>query len=81
MFMIDSDLLEQCRSVSRQTGLSQSEQIRRGIRSWLESTGWPLANDGIDALEGEALVAASEEHAPQSRKHRLLRQISQTSEF
>jgi len=68
MFMIDLDLLEQCRSITRQTGVSQSEQIRRGIRSWLESTGWPLAGAREDAPEREAFTDAGWERTPQSRK-------------
>ena len=41
-FMIESDALEKLRAIKIRTGLSESEQIRQGIRWWLESQGWPI---------------------------------------
>jgi hypothetical protein len=41
-FMIEPELLERLRSIAVRTGLSQSEQIRQGIRWWLESRDWPV---------------------------------------
>jgi metal-responsive CopG/Arc/MetJ family transcriptional regulator len=41
-FMIEPELLERLRAMAARTGLSQSEQIRQGIRWWLESREWPL---------------------------------------
>jgi hypothetical protein len=40
-FMIEPDLLDRLSSISARTGLSKSEQIRQGIRWWLESREWP----------------------------------------
>jgi metal-responsive CopG/Arc/MetJ family transcriptional regulator len=40
-FMIEPDILDRLSSISARTGLSKSEQIRQGIRWWLESREWP----------------------------------------
>jgi hypothetical protein len=40
-FMIERELLDRLRSMKSRTGLSDSEQIRRAIRMWLESRQWP----------------------------------------
>ena len=40
-FMIDTEVLDKLRSITVRTGLSKSEQIRQGIRWWLESREWP----------------------------------------
>lgn len=40
--MIDPDVLDRLQSIEVRTGLSKSEQIRRGIGWWLESREWPL---------------------------------------
>jgi hypothetical protein len=40
-FMIDADLAQQLREVNERTGMSDAEQVRRGIRLWLESRQWP----------------------------------------
>jgi hypothetical protein len=51
--MIEPDVLERLRSVAARTGLSLSEQIRQGIRWWLESREWPvrskLSGSGVGA--------------------------------
>jgi hypothetical protein len=39
--MIDQELLDQLRSIKARTGISESEQVRQGIRWWLESRQWP----------------------------------------
>ena len=39
--MIEQDVLERLHSITVRTGLSKSEQIRQGIRWWLESREWP----------------------------------------
>ena len=44
-FMIEPDVLERLQSITARTGLSQSEQIREGIRWWLESREWPLKGE------------------------------------
>jgi hypothetical protein len=40
-FMIEPDILDKLRSIKERTGLSESEQIRQGIRWWLDSREWP----------------------------------------
>ena len=40
--MIEPEMLERLRSLTARTGLSTSEQIRQGIRWWLEAREWPL---------------------------------------
>ena len=40
--MIEPEILERLQSLAARTGLSQSEQIRQGIRWWLESREWPI---------------------------------------
>ena len=51
-FMIEPDVLERLQSITARTGLSQSEQIRQGIRWWLESREWPLRGEGVDVPAG-----------------------------
>ena len=41
-FTIEPDLLEKLRAIKARTGLSESEQVRQGIRWWLESREWPV---------------------------------------
>ena len=41
-FMIEPELLERLRSVKSRMGLSEAEQIRQGIRWWLEAREWPV---------------------------------------
>jgi metal-responsive CopG/Arc/MetJ family transcriptional regulator len=45
---IDSELLERLQSLKVRTGLSESEQIRQGIRWWLASREWPMRNEPHD---------------------------------
>jgi hypothetical protein len=40
-FMIDRDLLYRLRAIQARTGLSVSQQIREGIRWWVEARQWP----------------------------------------
>jgi Ribbon-helix-helix domain len=40
-FTIEPDLLDRLRAIKARTGLSESEQVRQGIRWWLESREWP----------------------------------------
>jgi hypothetical protein len=49
-FTIEPDVLDKMTSIADRTGVSKSEQIRRGIRWWLESHEWPLADAHADAL-------------------------------
>jgi hypothetical protein len=39
--MIEPDILDKLRAIKDRTGLSESEQVRQGIRWWLESREWP----------------------------------------
>ena len=41
-FLIEADELEQLRAIKARTGLSESEQVRQGIRWWIESREWPV---------------------------------------
>lgn len=41
-FVIDRDLVDRMTAVKARTGLSQSEQVRRGVRLWLASREWPV---------------------------------------
>jgi hypothetical protein len=41
-FTIEPEMLERLRSMKARTGMSESEQIRQAIRSWLESREWPV---------------------------------------
>jgi hypothetical protein len=41
-FMIEPDVLDRLEAMSARTGMSKSEQIRQGVRWWLESRGWPF---------------------------------------
>jgi hypothetical protein len=45
-FTIEPDLLEKLRAIKERTGLSESEQVRQGIRWWLESREWPGRKTG-----------------------------------
>ena len=40
-FTIEPELLDRLRAIKVRTGLSESEQVRQGIRWWLESREWP----------------------------------------
>jgi predicted transcriptional regulator len=51
-FMIEPDLLERLRSIATRTSLSLSEQIRQGIRWWLESREWPVRSKRAQSSMG-----------------------------
>jgi hypothetical protein len=44
-FMIDPDLAEGLKIVKARDGVSEGEQIRRGIRMWLKSKGISVETD------------------------------------
>ena len=48
-FTIEPDLLDKLRAIKARTGLSESEQVRQGIRWWLESREWPARRTERDA--------------------------------
>jgi hypothetical protein len=64
--MIEPELLERLRSIKLRVGLSEAEQIRRGVRSWLESREWPVKRPQHDV----APTAGEPSAAGQSRAHR-----------
>ena len=47
-FTIEPDVLEKLRAIKARTGLSESEQVRQGIRWWLESREWPVRRPDRD---------------------------------
>lgn len=55
-FMIESDILDKLRAIKERTGLSEAEQVRQGIRWWLESREWPPRKS--EAADTEPKVAA-----------------------
>ena len=62
--MIDAEVLDKLQSITARTGLSKSEQIRQGIRWWLESREWPPKS-----ARGEA-AGAPESWRPSSNRRR-----------
>jgi len=42
--VIDEDLANRLAATRAQTGLSVAEQIRRGIKMWLDAREWPIAS-------------------------------------
>ena len=65
--MIEPDVLERLQSIAARTGLSQSEQIRQGIRWWLESREWPIRKAHDDAPMTAAVATST---APRRRMRR-----------
>ena len=51
--MIEPDILDKLRAIKERTGLSESEQVRQGIRWWLESREWPPRRPERHEDEGE----------------------------
>ena len=47
-FLIEADELAQLRAIKARTGLSESEQVRQGIRWWIESREWPVRKKAAD---------------------------------
>jgi len=43
--LVDPGLRARLNAIRARTGLSDSEQIRRGIAMWLESMSWPIRDD------------------------------------
>jgi hypothetical protein len=39
--MIDEETLEKLHEIQRRTGLPMAEQVRQGIRWWLQARDWP----------------------------------------
>ena len=58
-FTIEPELLDRLRAIKVRTGLSESEQVRQGIRWWLESREWPARKTERDAAPEMKPRAAS----------------------
>jgi Arc/MetJ-type ribon-helix-helix transcriptional regulator len=56
-FLIEPDILEKLRAIKARTGLSESEQVRQGIRWWLESREWPTRTRRDDETAGTPRTA------------------------
>jgi hypothetical protein len=69
-FMIEPEVLERLESVTARTGLSKSEQIRQGIRWWLESREWPLKAEPAATVPVEDARARRSARRPRSRLRR-----------
>jgi hypothetical protein len=41
-FLIDPEAGDQLKAIKARSGLSESEQVRRAIRLWLQSFEWPI---------------------------------------
>ena len=59
-FLIEPDTLDRLTSITARTGLSKSEQIRQGIRWWLESREWPLKGERSEAGDSASWRPRSE---------------------
>jgi hypothetical protein len=68
-FMIEPDILDKLRSIKQRTGLSESEQIRQGIRWWLESREWP-APTIADRPRSSASAVSADASRPRARAPR-----------
>lgn len=70
--MIEPELLERLRSVKLRMGLSEAEQIRQGIRWWLESREWPVRGARRDMASslGEPPQAGPSADSGSPRKRR-----------
>lgn len=67
-FLIEPDTLDRLTSITARTGLSKSEQIRQGIRWWLESREWPLKGERSEADEVPGNWRPRPERAGKRRK-------------
>ena len=66
-FTIEPDLLEKLRAIKARTGLSESEQVRQGIRWWLESREWPARRTEPDQEPEPPKPAAAPERVRKRR--------------
>jgi hypothetical protein len=64
-FMIEPEILDKLRAIKDRTGLSESEQVRQGIRWWLESREWPPRRP--ERPEGDAPPKREEQRARKRR--------------
>jgi hypothetical protein len=61
-FMIDSDTLDRLKAIKARSGLSESEQARRALRFWLQSSGWPIGEEAsqLAAHDDDSLARRAE---------------------
>ena len=58
-FTIEPDVLEKLRAIKARTGLSESEQVRQGIRWWLESREWPERRTEPDQSSAQSISVSA----------------------
>ena len=68
-FMIEPEVLDKLRSIKQRTGLSESEQIRQGIRWWLESREWPEPAPTLRPRVAAAALPAARLARRAARRH------------
>ena len=68
--MIDTEVLDKLQSITVRTGLSKSEQIRQGIRWWLESREWPPKGARAETVGPESWRPASDQPRGGRRRRR-----------
>jgi len=57
-FMIDSETIDRLKAIKARSGLSESEQVRRALRFWLQSFGWPIGEESSQpAAHGQDSLA------------------------
>jgi Ribbon-helix-helix domain len=78
-FMIEPDILDRLSSIAARTGLSKSEQIRQGIRWWLESREWPRPEHFTGSVGplNRPTHAGAAKSGPYSRARRRVRKPRQ----
>ena len=69
-FMIDTEVLDKLQSITARTGLSKSEQIRQGIRWWLESREWPPKSPRAETADAPASWRPPADRSRRGRKRR-----------
>lgn len=69
-FALTDDLKRLLQEVRRREGVSEAEQIRRGLRLWFEARGYRFDDDGgLDLEQRRALPKArAEKTAPKKRR-------------
>jgi hypothetical protein len=75
--MIEPDILDRLSSIAARTGLSKSEQIRQGIRWWLESREWPRPEHSTGSVGNRPTHAGPAKAGSYSRALRRARKPRQ----
>ncbi len=67
-FALSEDLKRLLQEVRRREGVSEAEQIRRGLRLWFEARGYRFDHDGrLDSEQRQQLPKAAEKAKPKKR--------------